>query len=208
MQECACIPCGIPHSAIPPKVVTAEPTACLQVRVTVLRGLLSRAFAAWRRLADDRWWKTQLGFRDREIELLERKALGFRNRPIVMLRKRRLSQCLAGAAVQLDAGCVAGLARIACVAGFLVIWLALQHIRRVLCGTCTLRHRLQSTQSTTSRAAAGWKAQAQRLRRKRLRWQRAVAKFRNRELAAAWTTWFEYTNVRPLPGGLCCQSRL
>jgi hypothetical protein len=66
----------------------------VQVRATIARGLLSRTFTEWRRLTDDRWWKKQLLFRDREIELLEKKCHGFRNRPIVVLRKRRLSGCL------------------------------------------------------------------------------------------------------------------
>lgn len=66
------------------------------MRATILRGLLTRCFCQWRRLTDDRWWKKQLLFRDREIELLEKKCHGFRNRPIVVLRKRRLSACLAG----------------------------------------------------------------------------------------------------------------
>lgn len=56
--------------------------------------MLSRCFTEWRRLADDRWWKKQLLFRDREIELLEKLCNGFRNRPIVVLRKRRLRACL------------------------------------------------------------------------------------------------------------------
>lgn len=59
------------------------------------RGLMSRCFFEWRRLADDRWWKKQLLFREREIELLEKLCGGFRNRPLVLLRKRRLSRCLA-----------------------------------------------------------------------------------------------------------------
>ena len=112
----------------------------MQVRVTILRGLLSRTFFEWRRLADDRWWKKQLLCRDREIELLERQCHNFRNRPIVVLRKRRLSECL-----------------------------------------------------------TAWYAQADRLRRKRLRWHRAVAKFRNWQLSAAMETWIDYANVR----GLC-----
>lgn len=55
---------------------------------------MSRCFFEWRRLADDRWWKKQLLFREREIELLEKLCGGFRNRPFVVLRKRRLRQVL------------------------------------------------------------------------------------------------------------------
>jgi hypothetical protein len=62
--------------------------------VTVSKGLVSRCFFEWRRLADDRWWKKQLLFREREIELLEKLCGGFRNRPFVVLRKRRLRQVL------------------------------------------------------------------------------------------------------------------
>ena len=109
----------------------------MQVRATILRGLLSRCFHQWKGLTDDRWWKKQLLFRDREIELLEKQCNGFRNRPIVVLRKRRLAACL-----------------------------------------------------------SGWLAQAQRLGRKRLRMARAVNKFRNRQLSAAWDSWLDYTNVR------------
>jgi hypothetical protein len=67
----------------------ASRSARVQVQVTVARGLLSRCFFEWRRLADDRWWKKQLLFREREIELLEKLCGGFRNRPYVVLRKRR-----------------------------------------------------------------------------------------------------------------------
>lgn len=66
----------------------------LQVQVTVSKGLMSRCFFEWRRLADDRWWKKQLLFREREIELLEKLCGGFRNRPFVVLRKRRLRRVL------------------------------------------------------------------------------------------------------------------
>lgn len=111
--------------------------------MTILRGLLTRTFTEWRKLTDDRWWKKQLLFRDREIELLEKLCHGFRNRPIVVLRKRRLSKCM----------------------------------------------RL-------------WLAQAERLRKKRLRLNRAVQKFRNHELSAAWTGWIEHTNVREGSRGL------
>ena len=109
----------------------------VQVRTTILRGLLGRCFGQWRRLTDDRWWKKQLLFRDREIELLERQCGGFRNRPIVVLRKRKLSMCL-----------------------------------------------------------TAWFSQAERLRRKRLRLARAVGKFRNRQLSAAWEAWLDFANVR------------
>ena len=109
----------------------------MQLRTTILRGLLGRCFGQWRRLTDDRWWKKQLLFRDREIELLERQCGGFRNRPIVVLRKRKLAMCL-----------------------------------------------------------AAWKAQAARLRRKRLRLARAMAKFRSRQLSAAWGAWLDFANVR------------
>ena len=55
---------------------------------------MSRCFFEWRRLSDDRWWKKQLLFREREIELLEKLCGGFRNRPFVVLRKRRLRRVL------------------------------------------------------------------------------------------------------------------
>lgn len=107
------------------------------MQAMLARGLMSRCFFEWRRLADDRWWKKQLLFREREIELLEKLCGGFRNRPLVVLRKRRLSRCL-----------------------------------------------------------STWLQQAVRLRRKRLRVNRAVRAFMNRQLHAAWSTWVEYTNVR------------
>ena len=69
-------------------------TCMLQVRATIKRGCLKRTFLEWCRLANDRRWKKQLLFRDREIELLERLCNGFRNRPIVVLRKRRMLRCL------------------------------------------------------------------------------------------------------------------
>jgi hypothetical protein len=61
---------------------------------------MSRCFFEWRRLADDRWWKKQLLFREREIELLEKLCGGFRNRPFVVLRKRRLRRILQNWLVQ------------------------------------------------------------------------------------------------------------
>lgn len=79
------------HSHI---VVYLNQAHALQVRTTILRGLMNRCFTEWRKLTDDRWWKKQLLFRDREIELLEKLCNGFRNRPIVVLRKRRLRACL------------------------------------------------------------------------------------------------------------------
>lgn len=109
----------------------------VQVQAMLARGLMSRCFFEWRRLADDRWWKKQLLFREREIELLEKLCGGFRNRPLVVMRKRRLSRCL-----------------------------------------------------------ATWLQQTVRLRRKRLRLNRAVKVFLNRQMHAAWSTWVDYTNVR------------
>lgn len=100
---------------------------------------MSRCFFEWRRLADDRWWKKQLLFREREIELLEKLCGGFRNRPFVVLRKRRL--------------------------------------RRVL--HC-------------------WLMQAVRLRRKRLRFARAVRAFRGHQMLAAWNSWVAFADVRIL----------
>lgn len=116
---------------------TLESGTVVQVQAMLARGLMSRCFFEWRRLADDRWWKKQLLFREREIELLEKLCGGFRNRPLVVMRKRRLSRCL-----------------------------------------------------------ATWLQQTVRLRRKRLRLNRAVKAFLNRQMHAAWSTWVDYTNVR------------
>lgn len=71
-----------------------------QVQATIARGAMGRAFHEWRGLANDRWWKKQLLFREREIELLEKLCQGFRQRPLVVLRKRRVLQCMRAWAAQ------------------------------------------------------------------------------------------------------------
>ncbi|KAI8467365.1 MAG: hypothetical protein J3K34DRAFT_395113 [Monoraphidium minutum] len=61
-----------------------------QVRVVVARGMLRRVLAAWRRLVEERWWKTQLALREREGATLEAKIRGYEKRSVTVIQKRRL----------------------------------------------------------------------------------------------------------------------
>ena len=63
----------------------------LQVARTLARGLARRVFGAWRRLLEERWWKTQLGAREREMAALEAKIRGYEKRPVTVRCARRAS---------------------------------------------------------------------------------------------------------------------
>ena len=59
-----------------------------QVASVVRRGLLRRAVAEWRRLVEERWWKTQCALREREVQALEGKIRGYEKRPAVVRGRR------------------------------------------------------------------------------------------------------------------------
>jgi hypothetical protein len=59
------------------------------VAAVVARGLVRRVFAAWRRLLEERWWKTQLGAREREVAALEARIRGYEKRPVSVSRRGR-----------------------------------------------------------------------------------------------------------------------